>query len=89
MSGVYVDFHNTDSTGRVRLNTIGSIQDLSQQGIILRDGLALRLYCEEFEVSGVVEFSKDEHIWTARFDWEKREELLRHFPPGRRDSEVR
>ena len=75
MSSVYVDFHNTDSAGRVRLNTVGSIEDLSRQGIILRDGLAVRLYCEEFEVNGTVEFSGEEHVWTARFNWDERREL--------------
>jgi hypothetical protein len=72
MESIYADFHNLDPFGRVRLNTVGSIQDLKRQGIVLHDGLKVRLYCEEFELVGIVEFSSTEHIWTARFNWEDR-----------------
>jgi len=75
MNSIYVDFHNTDPVGRVRLNTIGSIKDLNRQGTILQNGLAVRLYCEEFEVTGTVEFSSEEHIWTARYRWEDRKAI--------------
>jgi len=75
MKRIYVDFHNLDPSGRVRLNTVGSIKDLSRQGVILQDGLEVRLYCEEFEVAGIVEYSSSEHIWTARFNWDNRKEL--------------
>ena len=34
---VYADFHNADAEGRLRLNTIGTIRDLSRQNITLRD----------------------------------------------------
>ena len=72
MTTIYVDFQNLDTVGRVRLNTIGSIEDLNRQGTILAAGLGLYLYGDEFEVPGIVEFSEEEHIWVARFDWEKR-----------------
>lgn len=72
MIRIYVDFQNLDPSGRVRLNTIGSIEDLNRQGFILRTGLAVRLYGDEFEAPGTLEFSEQEHIWVARFQWEKR-----------------
>ena len=66
---VFADFHNADTRGRLRLNCIGTIEDLAQQQIVLRDGVCLTLYSEELEVEGVVEYSTDEHLWVAAIDW--------------------
>jgi hypothetical protein len=66
---VFVDFHNADTRGRLRLNCIGTIEDLAQQRIVLRDGVCLTLYSEELEVEGVVEYSTDENLWVAVIDW--------------------
>ena len=66
---VFADFHNADTRGRLRLNCIGTIEDLAQQQIVLRDGVCLTLYSEELEVEGVVEYSTDEHLWVAVIDW--------------------
>jgi hypothetical protein len=67
---VFADFHNADVQGRLRLNCIGTIEDLAQQHIVLRDGLALTLYSEELEVEGVVQYSMDENLWVAVIDWQ-------------------
>jgi len=66
---VFVDFHNADKQGRLRLNCVGTVEDLAQQQIVLKDGLALTLYSEELEVEGVVEYSTDERVWVAVIDW--------------------
>jgi hypothetical protein len=66
---VFVDFHNADTRDRPRLNCIGTIEDLAQQQIVLRDGVCLTLYSEELEVEGVVKYSTDEHLWVAVIDW--------------------
>jgi hypothetical protein len=66
---VFVDFHNADTHDRLRLNCIGTIEDIAQQQIVLRDGVCLTLYSEELEVEGVVEYSTDEHLWVAAIDW--------------------
>jgi hypothetical protein len=66
---VFADFHNADTRGRLRLNCIGTIEDLARQQIVLRDGVCLTLYSEELEVEGVVEYSTDEHLWVAVIDW--------------------
>jgi len=61
--------------GKVRLNVIGSIRDLNRQGLVLTDGLVVRLYSEDFEVTGTVEFSEREHMWVASFSWDERKSL--------------
>jgi hypothetical protein len=67
---VYVDFQNADPQGRPRLNSIGTIRDLSRQMISLREGLELTLYDEDLEVEGPVLFSPAESLWVATIDWE-------------------
>jgi len=66
---VFADFHNADAQGRLRLNCIGTVEDLAQQQIVLRDGLPLTFYSEELEVEGVVHYSTDENVWVAVIDW--------------------
>jgi hypothetical protein len=51
------------------LNCIGTIEDIAQRQVVLRDGVCLTLYSEELEVEGVVEYSTDEHLWVAAIDW--------------------
>ncbi len=67
---IFADFHNADAQGRLRLNCIGTVEDLAQQQIVLRDGLPLTLYSEELEVDGVVQYSTDENVWVAVIDWD-------------------
>jgi hypothetical protein len=70
---VFVDFHNADEQGRLRLNTVGSIEDFAHQRVELRRGQSLTLYSEEYseelEVDGIVEFSEGEKICVAVIDW--------------------
>jgi hypothetical protein len=75
---VYADFHNADTRGRVRLNCVGTIEDLARQGIALRDGMALTLYADDLDAQGrpdelladgIVSFSEEEHCWVAAVDW--------------------
>lgn len=67
---VYADFHNADAQDRLRLNCVGTVEDLSHQQITLRDGLLLRLYSEELEVDGRVQYSTEENLWVAVIDWD-------------------
>lgn len=67
---VFADFHNADLLGRLRLNCIGTIQDLASQHIELQNGQLLTLYSEDLEVDGVVHYSEQEHLWVAEIDWE-------------------
>jgi len=66
---VYADFHNADSRGRIRLNCVGTIRNLAEQGITLIEGLPLRLTDEdELEANGVAHFSEEERLWVAVID---------------------
>jgi len=75
---IYADFHNADSQGRLRLNCVGTVEDLARQKVELRDGLLLTLYADDLDsqgqldellVEGVVSFSEEEHCWVAAIDW--------------------
>jgi hypothetical protein len=66
---VFVDFHNADAQGRLRLNCIGTTEDLSVQNIKLQSGQQLTLYSEDLEVDGVVEYSNSEHLWVVIINW--------------------
>jgi hypothetical protein len=72
---VFVDFHNADAQGRLRLNCIGTIEDLAVQRIELQDGQHLVLYSEDLEVDGIVEYSQSEHLWVVVIDWDKIREI--------------
>jgi hypothetical protein len=68
---LYADFNNTDPLGRLRLNCVGTVEDLSRQGIRLRDGLPVLLHDEELEAEGETQYSPEEHIWVANINWQK------------------
>ena len=68
---IFADFHNADEQGRLRLNRVGTIEDLSRQNIKLEDGQLLALYDEELEVDGVVQYSQEESLWVAVIDWKQ------------------
>ncbi len=68
---IFADFHNADEQGRLRLNCVGTIEDLSRQNIKLQDGQLLALYDEELEVDGVVQYSEEENHWVAAIDWKQ------------------
>jgi hypothetical protein len=70
-SRVFVDFHNANAQGHLRLNCIGTIEDLAAQRIELKDGQHLILYSEDLEVDGIVEYSQSEHQWVVVIDWDK------------------
>jgi len=74
---LYADFNNADPRGRVRLNCVGTIEDLSRQGIRLREGLQVLLHDDELEADGETHFSAEEQIWVAIVNWH----LVRHKQP--------
>ncbi len=59
---VFADFHNADSWGRLRLNCIGTVEDLARQNIELHDGQLLTLYSENLEVEGIVQYASEENL---------------------------
>jgi hypothetical protein len=72
---VFADFHNADVEGRLRLNCIGTIEDLARQNIELQDGQLLTLYSEDLEADGVVKYSSNENIWVAAIEWDAIKEV--------------
>ena len=72
---IYADFHNADEQGRLRLNCVGTIEDLARYRVELRDGEKLILYSEELEADGVVQYSEIERLWVAAVDWQQIREL--------------
>lgn len=75
---IYADFHNADPQGRLRLNCIGTVEDLARHHLQLRAGMLLTLYSDDLDangqldellVDGIVSFSEDEHCWVAAIDW--------------------
>jgi hypothetical protein len=72
---IFADFQNADPQGRLRLNCIGTIEDLSRQGTKLIDGNNLLIYSEELEADAVVSYSDEEKIWVAAIDWDKIREV--------------
>ena len=77
---IYADFHNADSAGRLRLNCVGTVQDLARQHIALEEGLRLILYSEELEVEGEVQSSGEESLWLAAIDWTAIREVPEETP---------
>jgi hypothetical protein len=68
---IYADFNNADPHGCLRLNCAGTTDDLSREGVELREGLPIVLHDEELEADGIAHFSADEKAWVAIIDWQK------------------
>ncbi|HUR54295.1 MAG TPA: hypothetical protein VMZ71_09195 [Gemmataceae bacterium] len=66
---VYADFMNADPQGRLRLNGVGTLNDLGDSGLRLADGLRILVHDEEVEADGVVTYSDQEKLWVAAIDW--------------------
>jgi hypothetical protein len=72
---VYADFHNADLNGRLRLNCVGTIEDLNLLHIELSDGQPLTLYSEDLEVDCIVQYFDEERLWVALIDWDAVHEI--------------
>ena len=67
---LFADFQNSDPKGRVRLNTIGTLNDLRDKGVVLKPGLKVLLDDDdELKTPGTIVFSNEENIWVAEIDW--------------------
>lgn len=80
MPKIYADFHNADVSGRLRMNCVGTLEDLARQAIELRPGMQLLLYSDDLDehgtpaelvVEGRVEYSDHEACWVAVIDWDR------------------
>lgn len=77
---IVADFHNADTSGHVRLNTLGTLESLSLTGLQLTDGMCITVHDDELEADGVAHFSTDERIWVAQIDWDA---IRPHTAPAR------
>ena len=64
---VRVDFNNVDTRTRVRLTTCATSADAKLPP--LRNGQRVLLVDGDMSEPGTVEYSDEEQIWTARWDW--------------------
>ncbi len=76
---IWVDFNARSDYG-LRLNCKGTIDDLSEQKITMKDGMKLILWDEDFDNSGnrdnlIVEatakYNHEKRIWEGEFEWSK------------------
>jgi hypothetical protein len=96
---LYADFQNLDDENRIRLNTVGTLRDLSRLGIELAVGMEITLYTDDADESGqpddlmvdaTVQYSSNDNNWVAAADWSS----LRHasedaIPTDRNGSQSR
>ena len=75
---VYADFQNLDDFNRLRLTCQGTLEDITKQGVHLKEGLVLTLYTDDADdqgrpdemfVQGVVRYNVEEKCWVADIDW--------------------
>lgn len=65
---VYADFNNMDSLGRIRLNSVGTTEDIQKLSLRLTEGMTLVVSDTEIRANGVIEFSSEENIWVFNID---------------------
>jgi hypothetical protein len=75
METVYADFNNQDERGRIRLNCVGSLQDLERLQPMLRNRLTLRLTDGEGCVVATLYNDQQANIWLGVPDWDTWEEV--------------
>jgi hypothetical protein len=80
---IYADFQNLDDENRLRLTCSGTLNDLAQNKVQLREGLVLTFYMDDADdngrpdellADGTVHFNARENCWVAAVDWS----ALRH-----------
>jgi hypothetical protein len=68
---IFVDFHNADAEGYVRLNTNGTVADISRFGIVLQEGMNLSVSDGEITIAGIVHEPGAEGVWRLAVDWKE------------------
>jgi hypothetical protein len=75
---IYADFQNLDDFNRLRLTSAGTLEDLENQEIELKEGLSLTFYTDdaddhgqpdELRVEGSTHYNEDEQCWVASINW--------------------
>jgi hypothetical protein len=75
---IYADFQNLDDFNRLRLTCAGTLEDVANQGIKLKEGLSLTFYTDDVDdhgqpdellAEGTIHYNADEQCWVASIDW--------------------
>jgi hypothetical protein len=66
---LYADFNNRDAKDRVRLNTVGSEEDIAKFLTSLVDGIELILYDDELDVEARLMREDTSGIWLGLPNW--------------------
>ena len=67
---IFADFNNADTSGRVWLNTNGSLGDIHKLGHNFKENIYVLLDDEDgLKIFGRVKYSDEEKIWVAEIDW--------------------
>jgi len=78
MAKIYADFQNLDDFNRLRLRCAGTLVDLANQGIKLKEGMSLTFYTDDVDkqgkpdellVEGITHYNDEEQCWVAAIDW--------------------
>jgi hypothetical protein len=77
MIKLFVDFNNADPHGRIRLNTKGTLEDIINAKIVLRNNMKVTLDDSDgLRILGSIEYSMEEKIWVAKINWNEFEEYF-------------
>ena len=80
MLRIFADFNNMDGRGRVRLNCIGSLEDIERLGDQIKIGATVILdEPYEFEVRAVLDYDEQQGTWVGHPDWDT---VTHHDAPG-------
>ncbi|MBL0028892.1 MAG: hypothetical protein IPO95_07445 [Rhodanobacteraceae bacterium] len=63
---IFADFNNFDQDGFIRLNTIGTIRDLADAGIVLHEGLRLTVSDNDLKAEIQVMPPANEGVWRGK-----------------------
>ena len=78
MAKLYADFQNLDDFNRLRLTCAGTLEDLANQGVELKEGMSLTFYTDDVDdqgqpdellIEGTIHYNEDEQCWVASIDW--------------------
>jgi len=68
---IHADYNNRDVKGRLRLVTVGTLEDLARLGVTLKEGLKARFTDGEVIGEAIVTYSNEEECWVGELLWWK------------------
>lgn len=62
---IYVDWNDGFGNDQIGIDCVGSKEDIRKKGIILSEGLRVKLYGDELESEAIIKFRPKEKVWIA------------------------